>query len=624
MPAASSAVAADTLTAQDGTRFRDLNGNGTMEPYEDPRLSTAERVADLVARLSLAEKAGLMFHTQVVATADGRVSNVPIRPGRAGAADLVGGKLITHLNVIEMPGPRAMARWQNAVQELAAQNPHGIPVTLSTDPRHGFGHNAAASFAAADFSAWPDPIGFAAIGDADLVRRFGDVARREYLAVGIRAALHPSVDLATEPRWARQYTTFGQDGELAGRLVVAYVEGFQGATLGPRSVACITKHFPGGGPQRDGEDPHFPYGREQIYPGGRFDEHLAPFRAAMAAGTAGLMPYYGIPMGLELHGEPIEEIGFGFNRQIITGLLRERLGYDGVVCSDWGLVTDAQARDGSRRLPARAWGAEELTPRERVRRIVEAGCDQMGGEECVEILIDLVESGDIPESRIDESARRLLGVKFDLGLFDNPFVSEDEAAAVVGAPGFVAEGLAAQARAMVALTPLDALPVRPARLHLDGLDPAAVAGAADIVDDPRDADLIVVRIAAPWEARDTYMLESGFHAGSLEFAEADIARILGLAAMAPTALVVGLDRPAVLTPFLDAEITLLAEFGASDRAVLDVVLGVAEPEGRLPFDLPRSMAAVELSLPDVPGDTADALFRAGYAASSTAGITDLR
>lgn len=624
MPAASSAVAADTLTAQDGTRFRDLNGNGTMEPYEDPRLSTAERVADLVARLSLAEKAGLMFHTQVVATADGRVSNVPIRPGRAGAADLVGGKLITHLNVIEMPGPRAMARWQNAVQELAAQNPHGIPVTLSTDPRHGFGHNAAASFAAADFSAWPDPIGFAAIGDADLVRRFGDVARREYLAVGIRAALHPSVDLATEPRWARQYTTFGQDGELAGRLVVAYVEGFQGATLGPRSVACITKHFPGGGPQRDGEDPHFPYGREQIYPGGRFDEHLAPFRAAMAAGTAGLMPYYGIPMGLELHGEPIEEIGFGFNRQIITGLLRERLGYDGVVCSDWGLVTDAQARDGSRRLPARAWGAEELTPRERVRRIVEAGCDQMGGEECVEILIDLVESGDIPESRIDESARRLLGVKFDLGLFDNPFVSEDEAAAVVGAPGFVAEGLAAQARAMVALTPLDALPVRPARLHLDGLDPAAVAGAADIVDDPRDADLIVVRIAAPWEARDTYMLESGFHAGSLEFAEADIARILDLAAMAPTALVVGLDRPAVLTPFLDAEITLLAEFGASDRAVLDVVLGVAEPEGRLPFDLPRSMAAVELSLPDVPGDTADALFRAGYAASSTAGITDLR
>ncbi|MGP3961230.1 glycoside hydrolase family 3 protein [Nonomuraea sp. 3N208] len=621
MPPASPAAAADTLTARDGARFRDLNDNGTMEPYEDPRLSTAERVADLVTRLSLAEKAGLMFHTQVVATPDGRVSNAPIRPGRVGAADLVGGKLITHLNVTEMPGPREMARWQNAVQELAARSPHGIPVTLSTDPRHGFGHNAAASFAATDFSAWPDQIGFAAIGDADLVRRFGDVARHEYLALGLRAALHPSVDLATEPRWARQYTTFGQDGELAGRLVVAYLEGFQGATLGPGSVACITKHFPGGGPQRDGEDPHFPYGREQTYPGGRFDEHLAPFRAAIAAGTAGLMPYYGIPMGLEWEGEPIEEIGFGFNRQIITGLLREHFGYDGVVCSDWGLVTDALSPDGSRILPARAWGAEELTPRERVRRIVEAGCDQIGGEECVDLLIDLVESGDIPESRIDESARRLLAVKFDLGLFDNPFVCEDEAAAVVGAPQFVAEGLAAQARAMVALTPLDALPVQPARLYLDGLDPTAVAGAAEVVHDPRDADLIVVRVAAPWEARDTYMLESGFHAGRLEFAEADIARILDLAAVAPTALVVGLDRPAILTPFLDTGLTLLAEFGASDRAVLDVVLGVAKPQGLLPFDLPRSMAAVETSLPDVPGDTADALFRAGYAASSTAGIT---
>ncbi|MEV0381700.1 glycoside hydrolase family 3 N-terminal domain-containing protein [Nonomuraea sp. NPDC050643] len=619
MPPASPATPADALTARNGTRFRDLNGNGTMEPYEDPRLPTAERVADLVARLSLAEKAGLMFHTQVVATADGQVSDVPIRPGRAGAAGLVGGKLITHLNVTEMPGSREMARWQNALQELAARSPHGIPVTLSTDPRHGFEHNAAASFAAAELSAWPDQIGFAAIGDADLVRRFGDVARREYLALGIRAALHPSIDLATEPRWARQYTTFGQDGELAGRLVVAYLEGFQGAALGPGSVACVTKHFPGGGPQRDGEDPHFPYGREQVYPGGRFDEHLAPFRAAIAAGTAGLMPYYGIPVGLELAGEPVEEIGFGFNRQIITGLLRERLGYDGVVCSDWGLVTDALSRDGSRGLPARAWGAEELTARERVRRIVAAGCDQLGGEECVEILIDLVESGDIPESRIDESARRLLAVKFDLGLFDDPFVSEDEAAAVVGAPRFVAEGLAAQARAMVALTPLDALPARRARLHLDGLDPAAATGGTEIVADPRAADLVVVRIAAPWEERDAYMLESGFHAGSLEFAAADVARILALAEMAPTALVVRLDRPAILTPFLDAGITVLAEFGACDRAVLDVVLGVAKPEGRLPFDVPRSMAAVETSLPDVPGDTADALFRAGYAASSIAG-----
>ena len=81
----------------------------------------------------------------------------------------------------------------------------------------------------------------------------------------------------------------------------------------------MAKHFPGGGPQLDGEDPHFPYGREQVYPGGRFDDHLVPFRRAIAVGTSALMPYYGMPIGLELDGEKIEEVGFGYNKQILTG-----------------------------------------------------------------------------------------------------------------------------------------------------------------------------------------------------------------------------------------------------------------------------------------------------------------
>ena len=186
-------------------------------------------------------------------------------------------------------------------------------------------------------------------------------------------ALHPQIDLATEPRWARQVNTFGEDAELSGRLGAAYVRGFQGTELGPESVATMVKHFPGGGPQLDGEDPHFAYGREQVYPGGKFELHLSPFEAAFAAGPRQMMPYYGMPIGTEY-----EEVGFGFNRDVITGLLRERYGFDGIVCTDWGLITDH--RSWASDFPARAWGVEHLTPVERIVKALDAGVDQFGGE----------------------------------------------------------------------------------------------------------------------------------------------------------------------------------------------------------------------------------------------------
>ena len=291
-------------------------------------------------------------------------------------------------------------------------------MTISTDPRHAFIENAGVSFTAKSFSQWPEPLGLAALRDADAVREFADIARQEYVAVGIRAALHPTLDLATEPRWARQAGTFGQDPALVTELGTAYLEGFQQKVLGPDSVACTAKHFPGGGPQKDGEDAHFPYGREQVYPGGRFAEHLAPFPAVIEAGTAAIMPYYGMPVGLEVDGEPIEQVGFGFNAQVVTGMLREQLGYDGVVLTDWELVNDNHV--GDQVLPARAWGVEHLDPHERMERILAAGADQFGGEECVDVLLDLVAQGRVTESRVDASARRLLAVKFRLGPVRRP------------------------------------------------------------------------------------------------------------------------------------------------------------------------------------------------------------
>lgn len=605
-----------TSFADDGTHYRDLNGNGFLDPYEDHRLSPLERTEDLLSRLSLEEKAGLMFHTVIETGPEGTLLETPGNISKSPTSTVVLGKLMNHFNIHGLGTARDAARWSNSLQSLAERTPHGIPITISTDPRHAFIENSGASFTAAHFSQWPEPIGLSAIGSLEQIRRFADIARQEYTAVGIRAALHPTVDLATEPRWCRQAGTFGQDSELSSQYVVEYLQGFQGDNLGPGSVACTTKHFPGGGPQRDGEDAHFPYGREQVYPGGRFQEHLAPFRSAIANKTSAIMPYYGMPVGLELDGEPVEEVGFGYNKQMITGLLRGKLGYDGVVLSDWELVNDNLV--GNQVLPARAWGVEDLSASERMLKILNAGVDQFGGEECTDLLVNLVREGLVAEERIDESVRRLLLVKFQLGLFDNPFVDEDEAVRIVGNAEFRCEGRIAQTRSVTVLKnglsngtaplPLAGSP----SLYVEGMDASSVAGFGSVTTNPDDADFALVRLIAPWEHRDDLFLEKHFHAGSLDFPPGLIARLRSLAARVPLIIDVRLDRPAILTPLTEFASAIVGTFGVSDPALLDALFGRIQPEGRLPFELPRSMDAVRQSRTDVPGDTANPLYPFGH------------
>jgi beta-glucosidase len=604
------------LTSADGVEYRDLNRNGRMDPFEDPRLPVEQRVADLLGRMSLEEKVGLMFHTVIEAGADGTVKESPGAISKSPTSEVVLRKHLTHFNVHVLDDARMAARWHNALQAIAEQSPHGIPVTISTDPRHAFIENAGASFAAKAFSQWPEALGLAALRDPGVVERFADIARQEYVAVGIRMALHPTLDLATEPRWARQSGTFGQDPGLVTELGVAYLHGFQGETLGAQSVACVSKHFPGGGPQKDGEDAHFPYGREQVYPGGRFADHLAPFPAAIAAGTAAVMPYYGMPVGLEVGGERIEEVGFGFNKQLVTGLLRERLGFDGIVLSDWELVNDNHV--GDQVLPARAWGVEQLDPYERVERLLDAGVDQFGGEECVEVLLDLVARGRVGEDRVDASARRLLAVKFRLGLFDDPFVDEDAAAETVGRQDFCEEGYAAQARSVTVLQNepgpggMPLLPLRRGvRVYAENLGAEAVSRIGEVVERPEDAEVAVLRLAAPFDPRDDLFLESWFHQGSLDFPPGLVSRVQRIAAQVPVVIDVILDRPAVLTPLLPLAAAVVGSYGTSDEALLDALTGALPPVGRLPFDLPRSMEQVRRHPEDVPG-YGDPLFAFGH------------
>ncbi len=565
------------------------------------------RVDALLARMPLADKVGLMFHAAVSPT---DVNSPHPIFGSPSVRELITERRMTHFNLLgSAPSAGEFAQWHNEVQRIAAELPLQVPVTFSTDPRHHFTDNPAASMMAGPFSQWPEPLGLAAIGSEELLEQFGDIARQEYVAVGLRVALHPQVDLATEPRWARISGTFGEDAELTGRLAAAYIRGFQGE-VGPTSVATMTKHFPGGGPQKDGTDPHFASGREQVYPGDNFEYHLRPFLDALAAGGAQIMPYYGMPVGTDL-----EEVGFSFNQQVITGILRERLGFDGVVCTDWGLIVGKP--EFGEMGTAKAWGVEHLSIEERIVKALDAGVDQFGGETCTDVLLALVEQGTVPESRIDESARRILTEKFRLGLFDAPFVDEDAADEVVGNAAFRAAGLQAQRDSLTLLTnheragaPILPLP-RGLRVYAEGFSDAALAEFATPVATPEEADVAILRLHAPYET-----LGDGFaayfHSGSLEFPADALARIQAVSAAAPTVIDIVLDRPAVLTDLVDTAGAIVANFGVCESALLDVLFGDSAPHGKLPFDLPRSMDAVLAGHSDVAFDTPDPVFRFGH------------
>lgn len=446
------------------------------------------------------------------------------------------------------------------------------------------------------------------------MRNFANIARQEYLAVGLRSALHPQIDLATEPRWARIGATMGEDANLTAELVVAYIEGFTGDTFGCQSVTTVTKHFPGSGPVQGGEDSHFASGKNATYPGNNFDYHLIPFKAAIAAGARQIMPYYSRPVGTKY-----EEVASGMNKGIVTDLLRGELGFEGIVVTDWGLITDHAIL--GQPIAAHAWGAENLTAIERAEKILNAGVDQFGGEQRFELVMQLVGSKTITEERIDISVRRLLREKFELGLFENPFVNVDAADKLVGRAEFVAAGKDAQPRSFTLLTNNNTvLPLKHdknVKFYTEGLNQTLLTERdMTVVDTPEEADMALLRLGTPYEPRPGGF-ESLLHAGSLEFNATERARQASIYSKVPTIVNIYLERPAVIPEIAQQAQALIADFAASDEAFLDIAFAINgyKPQGKLPFDLPRSMAAVEASREDVPCDTENPVFRFGHGLS---------
>ncbi|WP_297766038.1 glycoside hydrolase family 3 N-terminal domain-containing protein [uncultured Muriicola sp.] len=597
-----------------GYSYRDLNKNGKMDIYENPNANIDDRVNDLVGQMNVEEKAGSMFITMIGTTPDGEPMETPVLSTEPIAlmmsfvlpsnSEMIARQKMNSFNILASLEADKMAKYNNSIQKMAERTRLGIPITIATDPRHGIENNPGSGLFTPAFSKWPSSFGLAATRDTLLVREFGDIARQEYNAVGIRLALHPMADLATEPRWGRASGTFGEDAYLSAMMTKAYVLGFQGDSLDQNSVACMTKHFSGGGPQEDGEDAHFPYGKNQVYPGDNFDYHVIPFtEGAFPANTAQIMPYYGIPIG-----QTSEDVAFGFNKDIIQGLLRDSLNFQGVVCTDWNIISDSKVGE------ARAWGVEKLSPKERVKKALDAGCDQFGGENAPELIVALVNEGLIDDGRLDVSVKRIMKDKFRLGLFDNPYVDEQKATQIAGQENFRSKGKIAQAKSMVLLKNEAILPLKEGtKIYAEGmLTPKFLNNSGILVKNPEDADVILKRISTPYDERSDYFLEQFFHQGRLYYSDEEKQDILDLISQKPSIVVANLERPAILTEIAETSSALFAEFGTSDEVLVDVLFGKKSPTGKLPFELPSSWEAVKNQKEDVPYDSKDPLYPYGH------------
>jgi beta-glucosidase len=468
------------LVLDKGFAFKDLNRNGKLDPYENWRLSADERAKDLASKMSIEQIAGLMLYSghQAIPATGGRFASTyrgkPFSESGAKASDLTDAQIkfltddnLRHILITSVESPEVAAQWNNNVQALCESLGLGIPANNSSDPRHrtlaDAEYNAGSG---GKISMWPGSLGMAATFDPKIVERFGQIAAREYRALGITTALSPQIDLATEPRWNRVNGTFGESPRLSAEMARAYIDGFQTSSnekeisggWGYSSVNAMAKHWPGGGPEEGGRDAHFSYGKYAVYPGNNLADHLIPFTegAFKLEGktkmTSSVMPYYTISYGIDRTNG--ENVGNSYSKHLIAGLLRGTYGFDGVACTDWGVTKNVTAVNGFGTTP---WGAETLTIAERHYKILMAGVDQFGGNNEARPVIEAYNMGvkehgeKFMRARMEQSAVRLLKNIFRVGLFENPYLNIEESKADVGNPDFMKEGYAAQLKSLVML-----------------------------------------------------------------------------------------------------------------------------------------------------------------------------
>lgn len=602
----------------DGLLFRDRNANGQLDVYEDWRRPVEERVEDLLSQMTLAEKVAQMMHPTFIPRPDG--SPPPFM--EKWCRDLQIGFVL----VRDLPSARAAAECMNKLQEWCEQSRLGIPIVVSMDSIHGLSYVNGGLV-------YPQNLGLAAIGDLDLVRALVEASRKEHLAVGVRMTLSPNADLATEPRWGRVYECPGEDPYFAAEFVRIYVETYQkGSSLNKESIICCVKHFPGAGPQMEGVDMAPIVSTAETLP-----LHLLPFKAAIEAGVASVMPYYSIPLALDT----MAALG---SRKTLQNLLRQQLGFTGIITTDWGMQFGI-------RQAGMFWGQEISNDEALIIGIDQAEVDAVGGASPRDItdVVRLVEAGKIRVDRIDDAVRRILKAKFLLGIFENPYVDPVYAEQIVGCAEHQALSLEAARRSMTLVKNDGVLPITNVASILvagsragdvDSLTGGwtakqtgltvvdairALAGEACrvhyVAEDPEEAkaraaesDVAIVVVGEP-----AYMHNPPWGASTLELTASqqkllEAVRETGT----PLVVVVLMARPYILTWCAEnADAILIAYLPGTQgaQAIAETLFGLNNPQGRLPVQLPRTMEQVRNQRSDLPSDILDPLYERGFGLS---------
>lgn len=673
----------------EGYVFKNLSGEKSIMPYEDWRLSPEERAKDLAGRLSIDEITGLMLYSshQLVPSRpmgpfrghyDGKIFEDGVMEPYIltdEQKEFIKEDNIRHFLQLKVDNAEISAKWNNELQALAESQRWGIPVNISTDPRHGVSEGSAEfKSSGSDVSKWPEGLGMSATFSPDVCRQFAEIASKEYRALGVTTVLGPQIDLATEPRWMRYEDTFGGNKELCIKMTKAFCDAMQTTEnskdgWGKDSVITMAKHWPGGGTGEGGRDAHYPFGKYAVYPGSKFEEHKDVFvnGAFKLNGptkkAASVMPYYTVSWNVDIKNGRNE--GNSYNEYLIKDLLRAECDYDGVVCTDWGITGDPDAKIDS--FGSRCFGVENLTEAERHLQIILNGVDQFGGNNKKEPIIHAYKIGcekygeDFMRKRMEKSAIRILINLFRLGLFENPYLDPEESKKIVGCKEFVEEGLEAQRKSIVMLKNKNSvLPLKkginvyiPYRYinarknffrmmekekQIIPVSKEMTEGYFNLVDDTSIADVAIVFVESP--STDGYLEEKGYLPISLQYRtytaksarkesiaggdfreedgnrsyynktntaynESDLDNIIKTKkAMGdkPVIICMALHNPTVVEEFEPLVDGIFVEFGVERRALFDVIFGDTNVYGRLPIIMPKNMETVELHNEDVFDD----------------------